>query len=129
MRAEFDWRDSKNGRVINVRNGKASGASIGLTFGGILNQDKNSIDMSGTVVPVAGVNKVVSKIPIVGELLTGGKDGGVIAATYAVKGTPENPDVFVNPLSVLAPGFLRSILFEGGDTLPKSATPKKRELN
>jgi hypothetical protein len=129
MRAEFDWRDSKNGRVINVRNGKTSGSSIGLTFGGVLNQDKDTIDISGTVVPIAGVNKIVSKIPLVGELLTGGKDGGIIAATYAVKGTPEKPDVFVNPLSVLAPGFLRSILFEGGETLPKSPPPKKREMN
>lgn len=131
LRGEFDWRESKDGRIISIRNGKTSGASIGLTFGGVINQDKDTIDLSGTVVPVAGVNKVVSQIPIVGELLTGGKDGGVIAATYAVKGSSNDPQVFVNPLSVLAPGFLRSILFEGGETLPKGAAsaPKKRELN
>ena len=44
----------------------------------------------------------------------GGKNGGIIAATYAMKGSTDNPNVFINPLSVLAPGFLRSILFEGG---------------
>ena len=132
LNADFDWRNSKDGRVISLRNGKTKGASIGLTFGGVINQDKNTMNLSGTFVPVSDVNKLISRIPIVGELLTGGKDGGIIAATYAVKGSSSEPQVIINPLSVLAPGFLRSILFEGDSTLPQtspSKTPKERSLN
>ena len=128
IRADFDWRDSREGRIISLRNGKTSGASIGLTFGGILNQDTNKADLSGKVVPISDVNKVVSQIPLVGELLTGGKDGGIIAATYAIKGDSDEPKVIVNPLSVLAPGFLRSIFFENNNAQP-AAKQKPRSLN
>ena len=130
IRADFDWRNSQNGRIISVRNGKTSGASIGLTFGGILNQDTGKADLSGKVVPISDVNKVVSQIPIVGELLTGGKDGGIIAATYAIKGDTNDPKVIVNPLSVLAPGFLRSIFFENSEiNSPSRTPPQKRGFN
>lgn len=114
LRSDYVWKESPEGRVINITDGRTSGASIGLSFGGVVNQSKGTIDISGTFVPMSGVNKFVSSIPVIGSLLTGGKNGGIIAATYAIKGPSENPRVFVNPLSVLAPGFLRSILFEGG---------------
>jgi hypothetical protein len=137
LRAKFIWRESNNARFINLYDGRTSGASIRLTFGGIINQTENNIDISGTFVPVAEINKFVSKIPILGELLTGGKDGGIIAATYAIKGPSEKPSVTINPLSVLAPGFLRSILFEGGmdrgrdeePSEPQGQVPKTRNLN
>jgi hypothetical protein len=114
LRMNYIWKETKEGRVISITDGRTSGAAIGLSFGGIVNQTKGTMDISGTFVPMSGVNKFVSSIPLVGKLLTGGKGGGIIAATYAIKGPSEDPRVFVNPLSVLAPGFLRSILFEGG---------------
>jgi hypothetical protein len=114
LRTDFIWKDTPDGRIISLSDGRTSGASIGLSFGGIVNQTKGTVDISGTFVPMSGINKLVSSIPIVGGLLTGGKNGGIIAATYAMKGDSDNPRVFINPLSVLAPGFLRSILFEGG---------------
>ncbi len=114
LRTDFVWKETVDGRVINLSDGRTSGASIGLSFGGVINQTKGTMDISGTFVPMSQINKFVSSIPLVGQLLTGGKNGGIIAATYAMKGESDNPRVFINPLSVLAPGFLRSILFEGG---------------
>lgn len=114
LKTSYVWKESNAGRIINVTNGRTSGASIGLSFGGIINQTKGTIDVSGTFVPMSEINNFVSNIPLVGKLLTGGKHGGIIAATYAIKGPSDNPSVVINPLSVLAPGFLRSILFEGG---------------
>ncbi|PZP56201.1 MAG: hypothetical protein DI586_04505 [Micavibrio aeruginosavorus] len=115
LKSNFIWRQTKRGdRIINLYDGATSGGSVGLTFGGVINQTKDTLDLSGTFVPISQINKVVSSIPIVGQLLTGGKNGGIIAATYSLKGPSSDPKVMVNPLSVLAPGFLRSILFEGG---------------
>lgn len=133
LRTDYLWKESSAGRIINLSDGRTSGASIGLTFGGTVNQTKGTIDISGTFVPMSEVNKFVSNIPIIGQLLTGGKNGGVIAATYAMKGDSENPSVFINPLSVLTPGFLRSILFEGGmdvdtgDDPDEDAPPAKKQ--
>ncbi len=117
LKTDFQWKDSKSGRIISVQNGRTSGASIGLTFGGIVYQDSDKMDISGTFVPMSQINGFVSKIPVIGGLLTGGKGGGIIAATYAMTGKTQDPNVFVNPLSVLTPGFLRSILFENNTTI------------
>jgi hypothetical protein len=136
LKTDFEWKESTSGRVISLKNGRTTGASIGLTFGGLINQDKGIMDLSGTFVPMSEVNGIVSKIPLIGNLLTGGKNGGIIAATYAMNGKTENPNVFLNPLSVLTPGFLRSILFENNnnvfddmDDSDVKFPQKKKELN
>ncbi len=117
LKTEFQWKNSKSGRIISLQNGRTSGASIGLTFGGVMYQDKDTMDISGTFVPMSQINGFVNKIPLIGGLLTGGKGGGIIAATYAMTGKTEDPSVFVNPLSVLTPGFIRSFLFENKSTI------------
>lgn len=117
LKTNFEWKETKAGRVIAFSNGRTTGASIGLTFGGNINQDKGKIDVSGTFVPMSEINSFVGRIPLIGDLLTGGKNGGVIAATYAMTGKSSDPTVFINPLSVLTPGFLRSIFFENNATI------------
>lgn len=113
LRTDFEWKEKNGERLILLDRGRTSGASIGLSFEGTINQTRSRTDLKGTVVPMSGVNSVVANIPLIGNLLTGGKNGGLIAATYTMKGNSDDPTVFINPLSVLAPGFLRSILFEG----------------
>ena len=117
MRSDFVWIDrgqpntAKNVRLISLKNGQTSGASLGLTFEGNIDNWKNTLDMSGTIIPVSDLNKMLSVIPLVGDILTGGGKG-VFAATYTGKGPKDKPDVSVNPLSVLAPGILRKLFFE-----------------
>jgi len=99
-------------RNIKIKDGRTSGASIGLTFEGDVDMWAKKIDMQGTVIPASGISKVVGQIPIVGDILTGGDGGGILAATYKIKGTTKDPNVSVNPLSVLAPGVIRKLFFE-----------------
>ncbi len=51
----------------------------------------------------------------------GGEGEGVFAATYKVSGKTAEPEVSVNPLAALAPGFLRN-LFSGSSLEGKKAT-------
>ena len=56
------------------------------------------------------LNTALTRIPIIGALLSGGeKYGGIFAANYTMTGNPKDPDISTNPLSVLAPGFLRQL--------------------
>lgn len=98
-------------KVLTLRNGRTSGASLGLSFEGDINMMRQTLDLDGTIVPVSGLNKMVSGIPILGQILSGGGDA-MFAATYKVKGPAKAPTTTVNPLAVLAPGFLRTIFFE-----------------
>jgi len=102
----------KKVRKLTVKNGRTSGSSLGLTFDGDFDKENDRLDLKGTVVPVSGVNKALSEIPLLGQILTGGGDA-VFAATYSIKGSQKSPKVSVNPLAALAPGFLRKLFFEG----------------
>ena len=79
---------------------------------------------SGTIVPANAINSLPGRIPIIGDLLTG-RGGGVFAATYKVSGPMAEPRVTVNPLSALAPGFLRNLfgVFSLPGTSPTGSTP------
>ena len=117
MHSNFQWIDkgppesTKNTRIIKISNGRTSGASLGITFEGTINNWTNMLDINGTIIPVSDLNKLPGIIPLVGDILTGGGDG-VFAATYTVKGSKDKPGIAVNPLSVLAPGIFRTLFFE-----------------
>lgn len=97
---------------VVLRDGVASGADLGLTFDGRIEIDAERLDLAGTLAPMNAINSIVGAIPLIGDILTGGNSGGLIAFTYAVTGSFGDPTVSVNPLSVLAPGIVRRLLFE-----------------
>lgn len=112
LQAGFAWVEDTKGKRINVLGGRTSGASLGLTFDGMFDREKKLLDLNGTIIPVSEVNKIISKIPLIRDILLGGKNGSLIAATYTMKGPAADPNVSINPLSVLTPGIIRKILFE-----------------
>ncbi len=63
--------------------------------------------------------------PLLGDLLKGRDNEGVFGITFAVQGKTSNPDVVVNPVSMLAPGFLRQI-FEFDQTPGQPAPQQQR---
>jgi hypothetical protein len=115
MQSDFDWVYHPDGSILVMKEGRTSGNSLGLTFDGTFDNSNHMVDLKGTIIPLSGINNVLSDIPLLGDLLGG--DKGLFAATYTIKGvsdkdTGTEPEVTVNPLSVLAPGFLRNILFQ-----------------
>ncbi len=92
---------------------RAYGPSLGLTAKGTVDFDTGLSDLAGTVVPAYTFNRILGGIPLLGPLLTGGEGGGILAVTYTMKGPLADPEVKVNALSALAPGFLRGMLTGG----------------
>jgi hypothetical protein len=96
--------------VMSIEQGRASGRSIGFTSSGTIDTRGDNLDLVGTVVPAYIINSALGWLPLVGDLFTGGeKGGGIFAANYSMRGQAENPSIKVNPLSALAPGFLRRL--------------------
>lgn len=104
----FDYRLG----ILDLSGLKANGPTLGMTMEGQISAREGKINVNGVFVPAYGLNALLGKIPIVGSLLTGGKGKGVFGVSYRVKGPLDNPDFSINPVSGLAPGFLR-LLFEG----------------
>jgi Protein of unknown function len=105
LRAEFT---RQNGQLA-VREGVVKGPTIGATIEGNIDYVGNTVRMSGTFVPMYGLNNMFGQIPIVGLFLGGGSNEGLIGVTYEVVGTPNQPVLRVNPISALAPGLTRKI--------------------
>ncbi len=103
-----------DGRKIELSDASASGPSIGVTLEGYYDQDEEELDVAGTLVPAYSVNTVLGNVPVLGDLFVSRKGEGVLGLTYRIQGQPEVARVFVNPLSALAPGFLRR-LFQVGE--------------
>ncbi|WP_420347280.1 AsmA-like C-terminal region-containing protein [Pelagibius sp.] len=101
------------------------GPALGLTSRGKIDFDDDVIDLTGTVVPAYSVNSFIGNIPLLGPLLTGGEGEGLIAVVYGVRGRVEDPEVSVNPLSALTPGFLRNIFNTGPQSDDFEAVPER----
>jgi hypothetical protein len=119
--SRLDQTFQGRGDVITLRSGVAQGPSIGLTAQGTINRATDKIDLNGTIVPLYGLNSVFSEVPLIGDIL-GSRDGeGIFGVTYGVAGQVDELKIAVNPVSMLAPGFLRKI-FQMGPT-PQAAVP------
>jgi hypothetical protein len=66
--------------------------------------------MSGTIVPMYGLNNMFGQLPVVGLFLGGGSNEGLIGITYEVVGTPGSPVLRINPISAILPGVTRKIM-------------------
>ena len=100
---------------VEIAEAVAAG-TLGITARGWIDRRTDTVDLEGTAVPAYTLNRIVGAIPLLGTIITGGRNEGVVAADFHISGPLDNPDVRVNPLSALAPGILRRILrgFRGG---------------
>ena len=109
---------------------RAYGPALGLTAEGEIDFDTSLTDLRGTLVPAYTVNKILGEIPLLGRLLTGGEGEGLFAVTYRMTGRLAEPDISVNPLSILTPGFLRGMFSGKGrsaDGEPLHARPERSD--
>jgi hypothetical protein len=110
--------------IFSINEGAMYGSALGLTAQGAFDTAQNTLDADGTIVPAYAINSAFGSIPLLGPMLTGGEEGGgIFAATYAMRGSPDGAEITVNPLATLTPGFLRKV-FRVFDPPPASpATP------
>ena len=94
--------------ALTLRNVRAYSASLGFTAKGGIDLNTHVADIEGTVVPMYFFNSMLGKLPLLGKLFSPETDGGLLAVSYSVRGSLDDPNVGVNPLSALTPGVLRN---------------------
>ena len=129
LAAKYSFSDRK----LSVTDAKALGGAIGINISqGVLDLKADTVDLSGTLAPAYTVNSLLGRIPLVGDLLAGGEGQGIFAANFRIQGPTDDPKVSVNPLGIVAPGFVRKLfLFDAprpspdpGVQGPNAAAPK-----
>ena len=89
----------------------ALGPSVSLLMDGYIEKKSGLISLSGTVVPAKTLNRLISKIPVVGNILVGNKLGeGVFGVSFKMKGLPGQIKTTVNPVKTLTPRFITRAL-------------------
>ena len=99
------WMDIKEIFII--------GPSISVLVEGYFDKKKNILSLRGTLVPAKTLNNIVSKIPVVGDILIGKKVGeGIFGVSFKIKGSTDDLKTTVNPVKTLTPRFITRALEE-----------------
>ena len=105
----FDAPFRLDGSVLDVGDARAYSSSLGVTATGALDFGRKQVALTGTIVPAYFFNSLPGRVPLLGRLFSPEKGGGVFAATFGLHGSLLDPNVSINPLSALTPGFTRRL--------------------
>lgn len=94
------------------------GPLLGGTLRGKVDFNTSKVNLGGTYIPLQGLNNAFGQIPLLGQILSGPRGEGIFGITFAVTGATSDPQVIVNPLSLVAPGIFREI-FQMTNPSPK----------
>ena len=94
-------------RFIRIGESLVRGPELGATAEGVIRKSDGAVDITGTIIPAYALNAALGGIPVVGDILTGGKGQGIIGVTFALGGTVDKPVFQMNPVSAVAPGIFR----------------------
>ena len=87
----------------------ALGPSISVLMEGY--QDANVTSLKGTLVPAKTLNKMISKIPVLGDIIIPKEVGeGLFGISFKMKGPPGNIKTTINPIRTITPRFLQKII-------------------
>ena len=108
--SDFEMNYQILGNTTKIEEIYAIGPAISLMMDGYIIKD-NLTSLKGTLVPATTINKTISKIPMLGEILVGKKIGeGVFGVSFKIKGPPKKLKTTVNPVKTLTPRFITRTL-------------------
>ena len=102
----FEMKTKTKGNVLNIEEAFGLGPAISILINGYVDKG-NIVSLRGTLVPATKLNSLISKIPLVGNVLVGKKTGeGVVGVSFKIKGPPNDIKTTVNPIKTLTPRFI-----------------------
>ena len=114
---------SADQRFVRIGDALVQGSEMGASAQGIIRKADGRMDIGGTIIPAYALNAALSEVPVLGEVLMGGRGQGVFGLNFALQGTMQEPRFVVNPVSAIAPGFLRHLFSIGGGQTNPDGTP------
>ena len=104
---EIDMEKNKN--LLKLNEILALGPSISVLMDGY--QDENLTSLRGTLVPAKTLNKLISKIPVIGNIVIPKEVGeGLFGISFKMKGPKGKIKTTINPIRTLTPRFIQKII-------------------
>ena len=100
----------KNKNLLKLNEILALGPSLSVLIEGY--QDENGLtSLRGTIVPAKTLNKMISKIPVIGNIVIPKEVGeGLFGISFKMKGPKGNIKTTINPIRTLTPRFIQKIV-------------------
>ena len=104
--SDFEMTFSNKNNLLRIEELYAIGPAISILMDGYI--EKNElVSLRGTLVPATTINRTISSIPLIGNILVGKKVGeGVFGVSFKIKGPPKKLKTTVNPVKTLTPRFI-----------------------
>ncbi len=105
---EIDMEKEKN--FLKLNEILALGPSMSVLMEGY--QNKNGLtSLRGTLVPAKTLNRVISKIPVIGDIIIPQEVGeGLFGISFKMKGPKGKIKTTINPIRTLTPRFIQKII-------------------
>ena len=105
---EIDLEKDKN--LLKLNEIIALGPSVSVLMDGYQN-NKGMTSLRGTLVPAKTLNKFISKIPVIGNIVIPKAIGeGLFGISFKMKGTKGKIKTTINPIRTLTPRFIQKII-------------------
>ena len=99
----------KTKEILKLNEILALGPSISVLMEGY--QDSEVTSLRGTLVPAKTLNKMISKIPVIGDIVIPKEVGeGLFGISFKMKGSKGNIKTTINPIRTLTPRFIQKIV-------------------
>jgi hypothetical protein len=99
----------KNGNTLKLNEILALGPSISVLMEGY--QDPTITSLRGTLIPAKSLNKMISKIPLLGNIIIPKEAGeGLFGISFKMKGPPGEIKTSINPIRTVTPRFIQKII-------------------
>ena len=110
---EIEMEKTKNNLKLNEI--LALGPSISVLMQGYQNPEITSL--RGTLVPAKTLNKLISKIPLIGDIIIPKEVGeGLFGISFKIKGSPGKLKTSINPIRTITPRFIQKIIDKNKET-------------
>jgi hypothetical protein len=97
--------------AVQLTSASAVGPSLGISADGIYDMAQDRVDIRGVLSPIFFMNAIGQLVSREGE--------GLFGFNYRIRGPADDPEIFVNPLSLLTPGAFREIFRTEPPALPE----------
>ncbi len=107
---DFEMKFSNKNDLMRIEELYAIGPAISILMEGYV-ESNDLVSLRGTMVPATTINRTLSSIPLLGDILVGKKVGeGVFGVSFKIKGPPDKLKTTVNPVKTLTPRFITRTL-------------------